>query len=375
MHYLIALLLLCESLAFSAAGGISLGRSSYLKKQPLPTEQLRDLWFADPHRDDSCQIEMTKGQRLSITAFSDAESEDHVFVELLQSQESIEFPGCSLREGYILREDLAMETLEEPSPNIPSPDEERPSPPPTPPHDTLVSRALVRIPLVLMYHDVVADEASLTTPSDVTVQALEEHLLILRELGYQFLDLEDYLLIVERGQPIPRRSVILTFDDGYIGNFRHARPILRTYRAPATFFVHTNFIGVTQGAKPKMSWDQLVQLERDPLFRVESHTLSHPKLAELPEKTVERELVLSKQTLENRLEKNVLFLAYPYGSFNATVKDVARRHYRLSFAVENSPSSVDRETIPRLSMGRAQMSREQFKRLIETWTRRFSIGQ
>lgn len=46
-----------------------------------------------------------------------------------------------------------------------------------------------------------------------------------------------------RGKPLPRRSLIVTFDDGYEDNYRNAFPILQKYNIPGTFFVATDYVG------------------------------------------------------------------------------------------------------------------------------------
>lgn len=48
---------------------------------------------------------------------------------------------------------------------------------------------------------------------------------------------------IARNLPLPRRSVLVTFDDGFVDNFEIAFPILRKYQIPGIFFVSTGYIG------------------------------------------------------------------------------------------------------------------------------------
>src|SRR5579871_3653062 len=65
---------------------------------------------------------------------------------------------------------------------------------------------------VLMYHKVndIPDN-----PLTVPVSVFDEQMALVRELGYQVVDLEAVLAYYDRGTPLPERAVLITFDDGY----------------------------------------------------------------------------------------------------------------------------------------------------------------
>jgi peptidoglycan/xylan/chitin deacetylase (PgdA/CDA1 family) len=66
---------------------------------------------------------------------------------------------------------------------------------------------------------------------------------------FQLLTLDELLAQVESGTPWREPMILLTFDDAYRDNFSYAVPILREYRAPATFFVPTAFLDA-----PRLPW-------------------------------------------------------------------------------------------------------------------------
>lgn len=168
---------------------------------------------------------------------------------------------------------------------------------------------------VLAYHRVGYTEGPLT----VTPERLAGDLSRLLGNGYVPITLqqfEDYML--KHKEDLPQTPVLLTFDDGYRDNYEFAFPVLQHYGVAATFFVITGMLN----DKIRLSPEQIREMAK---YRMSfgSHTVSHQALAELPPEKVAMELNASKLTLEDVLGHEVTALAYPRGSFNATVLRIA----------------------------------------------------
>src|SRR5690606_30844688 len=112
---------------------------------------------------------------------------------------------------------------------------------------------------------------------------------------------------------LPYKPIVLTFDDNYQGFYDNALPILQELNFPSAVFVHTGFVGNKEGAHPKMSWDTLKEISRNPLVTIAGHTISHPILEGMSEEAQRKELFESKQVLESQLGLPCNFLAYPEG--------------------------------------------------------------
>ena len=115
------------------------------------------------------------------------------------------------------------------------------------------------------------------------------------------------------------KSVSITFDDGLIGNYTHAFPILQRYGFTATFFVVVNRVSGSR----YMNWKQLTELHRHG-HSIQSHTLSHPMLGECDEKKICRELDKSKKIIEDKIGNRVSYLSLPFGSSSEEVVRIAR---------------------------------------------------
>ena len=108
---------------------------------------------------------------------------------------------------------------------------------------------------------------------------------------------------------VPKDKIVITFDDVPANVYYNAVPILRELNVPYTLYVSTSLMG-TDGY---LSKEQIVELSKDPLCIVGSHTVSHCKL-KYKGVNLEEEFSASKNTLELLIKKPVEHFAYPYGT-------------------------------------------------------------
>lgn len=118
-----------------------------------------------------------------------------------------------------------------------------------------------------------------------------------------------------------RRTLSLTFDDGYRDNFDVVAPILQRLQIPATFFITTGFIGsqttapwdVALPQQPGwMTWDQVrILVARG--FEVGPHTHTHIDMGSMDLETIRAELEISNAIFKRELGYDPQLFAYPFG--------------------------------------------------------------
>jgi peptidoglycan/xylan/chitin deacetylase (PgdA/CDA1 family) len=195
-----------------------------------------------------------------------------------------------------------------------------------------------RIP-VIMYHDVVKERGRGSVYFDCTVAELKQHLKYIEENGITPISLETLHRHLVRGEPVPEKAVVLTFDDNYQGFFDNAYPLLKEKKIPAAMFVHTNFVGDKTGDHPKMDWEELKTLDKEGLITIGPHTLSHPDdLTALPEEKQTEEITECKSVLEKQLGHPTPYFCYPVGKNNDKIRAIAQAAgYTMAFTMENGP--------------------------------------
>ncbi len=188
--------------------------------------------------------------------------------------------------------------------------------------------------VVLCYHRV---EGAAGGPLSLTPELFEQHMQRLRDRGIQVISMQDFLAWRRNEKTIPPKSALITLDDGYISAFETARPILKKFNYPWTYFIYTKYIG--SGGK-SVSWEQLAAL-RDEGVEIGCHTISHKSLRQSGGKSPEAydawlrdEIIGSKQIIEKKLGVRCAVFAYPEGHWNAKVLDVVKAAgYEASFTV------------------------------------------
>ncbi len=100
-------------------------------------------------------------------------------------------------------------------------------------------------PLILMYHRIIdetTDKDSLQPGLYVNNKVFEKQIEFLAKT-YKPISMREFDNSIKNNNLLPRKSVLITFDDGWRDNFIHAYPILNKYGVSATIFLAVDFIG------------------------------------------------------------------------------------------------------------------------------------
>ena len=192
----------------------------------------------------------------------------------------------------------------------------------------------------------------------MSVSAFEEQMRYLKREGYHVITLRQFLEFTALRRQLPRKTVVLTFDDGWKSFKEHAYPLLKELGFPATLFIYTDFIG----ARIALSWQELKDLAQEG-FDIQAHSKSHEDMRRKPTESEEEynrrmqaELVQPLGVFQQRIGQPARILAYPYGAHDdGVVKRVREAGYVAALDVrrQGNPSFT-----PPLTIHRAQIYSE-----------------
>jgi peptidoglycan/xylan/chitin deacetylase (PgdA/CDA1 family) len=193
---------------------------------------------------------------------------------------------------------------------------------------------------ILMYHKV--SEGKVDGIS-ISAEKLKRQFEFIRRKGYHTLSFDELAAAIKIGKPLPKRPLILTFDDAYRNFQQYAVPLLKAYGFKASVFIPVGFIGQTNiwdnGSDPLLSVAEIRELATKGNIEFGIHSYLHRNYAELDAAGMEQDLGLCIQTLGYHNIPFVRVLAYPYGGYpkkdpqlKAKMKEIFRIS-RLQFAL------------------------------------------
>jgi peptidoglycan/xylan/chitin deacetylase (PgdA/CDA1 family) len=213
---------------------------------------------------------------------------------------------------------------------------------------------------ILLYHSVHEDLPGRSTPYAISRRRFLAHLDALTAFGFTTLTVSELLLARASGMPLPDRTAVITFDDGYADFAAYAWPAMADRGLAATLYVTAGRLDGTStwltplGAaeRPMLTRRQVVELA-EAGCEIGAHSMTNPQLDCLPRSAAAQEIARSKKALEQLLGRPVDSFAYPHGQHDAGVRQlVVDSGFRSAVAVRDalSPAGDDWFALARVTV-------------------------
>ncbi|TPD59768.1 chitin deacetylase [Emcibacter nanhaiensis] len=173
--------------------------------------------------------------------------------------------------------------------------------------------------VVIMYHRFGEDKYPST---NITLEQFRAHIEELKQEKYNVVPLSEIIEAFENKTPLPTRTVAITIDDAYLSIYENAWPILREAGFPFTLFTSSEPVDLKVDGY--MTWDQIREMNQDPLVSIGHHGHSHEHLLRMTPGQVKQDLETASARYKAELGYVPDILAYPFGEYSAEIEELAR---------------------------------------------------
>ncbi|MCM3629109.1 polysaccharide deacetylase family protein [Paenibacillus glycanilyticus] len=245
--------------------------------------------------------------------------------------------------------------------------------------------------IVLMYHHIDTKESGAT----ISPGRFGTDMKILKEYGYNVISAEQLLSFMRNKSKVPDNAVVITFDDGYDSFDQYAVPIMKKYNFVATDFIIGSSSDKQNVQTKHLSWETMRKLKAQG-FSFYSHTYNQhdyapldkkgdktgPKLCNpifLPDKgrlettqeykdRVEADARLMEKRLKEELNNSYQMIAFPFGVFNSTAKQIEKNAGdNLFFTTQPGINKPGSDEVFRINAGTPRLTANKFLHMMKQY--------
>ena len=218
--------------------------------------------------------------------------------------------------------------------------------------------------VIIMYHRFGEDTFPTT---NVTLTQIEQHLEELSKDIYNVVPLRTITDAFKSGKKLPPRTIAITIDDGFLSIYEEAWPRLKAAGVPFTLFISTQ--PVDEQFEGSMTWDQVRELDADPLVEIGHHGHSHAHMTEISVNDAMSDIAAADTIFQQELGYIPDLFAFPFGEYSDNLIDALKeKKYHAGFAQYSSTSNSDNNimAIPRFAFNQSFSDIDRFKLIVNS---------
>ena len=214
--------------------------------------------------------------------------------------------------------------------------------------------------LSLMYHRF--DEHKYPS-TNIQMDIFEEQIKIIRNLKYAFYDPKD---LEKNFHAIKTtKKILITIDDAFSSFYKTAWPYLKKEKIPFILFVSTEAVG----KNGYMTWDQIIELEKENTVNIGNHSHTHNYLVDLENDVFIADISTATEIFIKKLGYNPIYFSYPFGEYSGFIKDYIAKKFQFSFGQHSGVIDVNKDPyeLPRFPINEKYGDLKRFEFLINLY--------
>lgn len=205
---------------------------------------------------------------------------------------------------------------------------------------------------IIVYHQVKETDFGKDV---ISIYEFESDLKYLSENNYDTITMTELIDYVYNDGELPKKPIILTFDDGYLTSYEYVFPLLQKYNAKIVLSIigkSTDDFSKVENNNVEyghMNWEQIKEISNSGLVEIQNHSYNLHKISENRygsgqkenesfedyEKILSDDLLLLQEKIEKVTERQPTTYTYPYGKYNDNTDKVLKKlGFQASLSVE-----------------------------------------
>ena len=214
--------------------------------------------------------------------------------------------------------------------------------------------------LSLMYHRF--DENKYPS-TNIQMDTFKQQIEIIKSLKYNFYDPRD---LEKNFHTIKKeKKILITIDDAFSSFYQIAWPYLKKEKIPFILFVSTEAVG----KNGYMTWDQIIELEKENTVNIGNHSHTHNYLVDLENDVFIADISTATEIFNKKLGYNPIFFSYPFGEYSSFIKEYIAKNFQFSFGQHSGVIDVNKDLheLPRFPINEKYGDLKRFKFLINLY--------
>ncbi len=249
----------------------------------------------------------------------------------------------------------------------------------------------VKLPVVMYHH--ISPKQKLQNDYTISPEQFEDDLIYIKEQGYQTITAKDLIGFTSNGDPLPEKSIMITFDDGFESFYAYAYPLLQKHEMHAIVFVTGKDIDQFTEANDHnldysyMTWDEVSELAASEWVEIGNHTYNMHKAngsrmgckikdgenVESYKKLLTEDLQKTQDRILKATGRESTCFAYPFGGICKPAREVLKEMgFYAAFSCEEKVNVIkpgdDLYKIGRFNRAYGKSSQKFFEKILDMET-------
>lgn len=245
----------------------------------------------------------------------------------------------------------------------------------------------IALPIIMYHH--ISEKSSSLGNYVVSPEQFENDLKYIKELGYTTISVDELIKFSEGKFDMPEKSIMITFDDGYLSFYEYAYPLLQKYNMKAVLSIIGRYTDLYSECDDHnvnyahVTWDNISEMSKSGLVEIENHTYDMHILNERKgctiksgesedcyKTTLSSDLTIVQEKIKNATGKTPLAFTYPFGRMCKQSYDIIKEMgFKVSFGCEEKVNYLDKENpdlykLKRFNRSSGKSSAEFFKNIL-----------